>query len=249
MRAMKKTAILACLPLVLLLGACKKREPARPRSGSPAVALPPVPPPPAPPPGLGSPEVTELLTEDKLKRFLTYQKEAVAATLDATAPGTAALQKSGTEPRPPGDGAARDERAAKLAAALEKSGLRQDEVATLGRLLVPYYARIAGMQETVKRSEAARRRLEEAKRTGQEPNPVDQALEKTLDHQSRRVEAVRAEFASRYGEERVALLRKHEADFLPTHLRMMSAAMGGMDMPRPPLPPSGSGGAASRPND
>ena len=246
MRAMKKTAILACLPVVLFLGVCRKQEPAQTKSGSPAVALPPVPPPPAPPPGLGSPEVTELLTEDKLKRFLTYQKEAVAATLDATAPGTAALQKSGTEPKPPGDGAAKDERAAKLAAVLKTSGLSQDEVAKLSRLLVPYYARIAGIQETMKRSEAARLRLEEAKRAGQEPNSVDQAVAKTLGDQSKRIEAVRAEFASRYGEARVALLQKHEADFLPVHLKMMSAAMGGMGMRRPPLPPPGSGPPPTR---
>jgi len=249
MRAMKKTAILACLPLVLFLGVCKKQEPAKPKSGSPALALPPVPPPPAPPPGPGSPEVKELLTEDKLKSFLTYQKEAMAATTDATAAGTAALQKSGTEVKPPGDGVAKDERAAKLAAALEKSGLRQDEVAKLGRLLVPYYARIAGMQEMMKRSEAARLRLEEAKRTGQEPNSVDKAMEKALGDQSKRIEAVRAEFASRYGEEGLALLQKHEADFLPIQLKMMSAAMGGMGMRRPPLPAPASGSGASRPND
>jgi hypothetical protein len=215
MRAMTKTAIVGCLPLVVLLGGCKKREPAPPSTaGRPALSQPPIPPPPPPPPGVGSAEVEELLTEDKLKRFLTYQQAMAAATPEATALGAAAGP-----------------------AALAKSGLTPEEVPKLSRLLMPYYARVAGIQNMMKRSEAARLRVEEAKRAGQEPSPVDLAIEKTLDEQGKRLDTLRKEFGTRYGEGRLALLAKHEADFLPIHLRMMSAALGGRGMHRPPTPP------------
>jgi hypothetical protein len=242
--------IVVCLPWLLFLGACKKREPASPPvPARPTRSQPPIPPPPPPPPGVDSPEVTELLTEDKLKRFLTYQKELVAPPPAEATPGTAAAQKTGTYSKKPAEAAVpRDDRAARVAAGLKKSGLSQDEAAKLSRLLVPYYARVATMQDAMKRSEAARLRLEEAKKAGKEPNPVDKAMEKALGDQSRRIEAVRTEFASRYGAERFALLQKHEADFLPIQLKMMNAAMGGMRMPGPPpVPPPASPGSGQPP--
>ncbi len=218
MPAMRQTALLGCLFLLFSVGACRKREAAQPPTPPSALARAPIPPPPPPSPGLSSDEVKQLLTEDKLGRLLTYEKEMAAATAAAS----------------------RDEPAAKVEAtsqaALAKSGLTQVEVTKLGRLVTPYYARIAGLQEAMRRLEAARLRVEEAKSAGREPSLADLAMEKALGDQSKRLETVRREFGTRYGEDRLALLEKHEADLLPVHLQVMSATQGGMAMHRPPLP-------------
>jgi hypothetical protein len=243
MPAMAKNLIVACCSLLVLLGACKKSEPVKATSpGGTPMDRRPTPPIPPPPSSLApsAAEAKLLLTEDKVSRFITYQKEMVAATADATGLGLAAYQKGGADQKKFENAMAHDDRATKVAAAgkaaLEKSGLAQDEMTRLSRVLMPYYARIAALQDSGKKSEEVQAKIDEAKRQGKEPSPVDTAMAKVFSDQKARVDSIRKEFSTKYGEDGLALVQKHEADYLPIHAKMMSAAMGAM-MHKPPLPP------------
>jgi hypothetical protein len=237
MRAMVKTSFVACLSLFVLLGACKKDAPASPTAPvSPTAArrapIPPLPAPPARVVGPAPAELTALLTEDKLAHFAAYQKEMLAATADATGLGLAAYQKSGTDSKKFQNAVAADDRAAKVAAvsqaALEKCGLTQDEVSKLNHAVTPYYARLYAMQDALKKAGEVHARIEEAKAKGKEPSPVDTAMDKVYGEQSNRIETMRKDFAAKYGEDGLAVVKKHEPEFMVINEKMMAAAMGGM---------------------
>jgi len=228
---MAKTYLVALLSGLALSGACKNDTPkANPGASRPV----------PPPPVIAGPPVAEakaLLIEDKLRRFATYQAAMVAATADATDLDRAD-QRGDAQKR---DGAvAADQRAARLAAlnqaALAKSGLSQDDATKLSRLVTPYYGRMFALQDRLKRSAEIHGRVEEANANGKQPNPADVAMDRMHRDLSARLEAVRKDFGERYGEEALALVRKHEPDFLPIHEKMVGPAVRGMPLASPRLP-------------
>jgi hypothetical protein len=173
-----------------------------------------------------------LLTEDKLSRFATYQKEMLPATGDAVGAGVAAYQKGGTDQKKFQGAMANDDRTARVAAtaeaALKKSGLTQDEVSKLSRVVSAYYARTYALQDAVKKGGEVRAKIEAAKAKGKEPGPVDVAMDKAYGEQLTRIESVRNNFAARYGQDALALVKKHEPEFFTINEKMVGAAMGGM---------------------
>jgi hypothetical protein len=173
-----------------------------------------------------------LLTEDKLSRFATYQKEMLSVMGDASGMGMAAFQKGGTDPKKFQGAMAADERTAKVAAAgqaaLEKSGLTREEAAKLGRIVMPYYMRNYAMQDGVKKAEEVRARIAEAKAHGREPSPVDTAMDKMYGEQLIRIEAARNDLAAQYGEDALVLIKKHGPEFLVISEKIMGAGMKGM---------------------
>jgi len=234
---MVKTSFVACMSLFVFLGACKQDAPASPTAPvSPTAARrAPIPPPPMLPARAVGPapaELTALLTEDKVAHFATYQKEMLAATADATGLGLAAYQKGGTDSKKFQNAVAADDRAAKVAAvskaALEKSGLTQDEVSKLSRAATPYYARLYDMQDALKKAGEVHARIEVAKAKGKEPSPVDTAMDKVYGEQSNRIETMRKDFAAKYGENALAVMKKHEPEFMAINEKMMANAMGAM---------------------
>ncbi len=241
MRAMLRTLPVAFLSLLVLLGACKKREPANPPTAA-ADVKPKRPIPPPPPPPLSAEEAKQLLSEENVKRFMTYHREMVATRIAAGNPG--ATEAATTAPAAPPASAGKGETAkpaSRPLAALEKSGLTPAEAAKLGRLLMPYYARIAGMKIMMERSQQARGMSGEGAPRGAsgstDPAP---AARPAFDHAAR-VEAIRKDFADRYGADALLLLQKHEPEFLTIQEQMTSAGMGPGGPRRGPLGPAGPG--------
>jgi hypothetical protein len=184
------------------------------------------------PPAVDVADAKVLLTDDKLSRFATYQKAMLPFMGDATGMGMSAFQKGGTDQKKFQGAMAADERAAKVAAAgkaaLEKSGLTQEEVSKLSRLVMSYYARNYAMQDAVKKAEEVRAKIADAKSHGKEPSPVDTAMEKMYGTQLTRLESGREDFAAQYGKDALALVKKHEPEFLVINEKIMGAAMNGM---------------------
>jgi hypothetical protein len=219
--------------LLTSLSACKKNEPAQPPIAPPVAPRPPVPPPPpAPAAAPSADEMKALLTDDKLARFATYQREMLPGVGDAVGAGFAAYQKAGADVKKLQGEMAGDGRTAKVAAtaeaALAKSGLGQDEVNKLSRVVTAYYARTYAMQDAVKKAAEVRAKLEAAKATGKTPSPVDIALDKVYSDQLGRLEAARQEFGEHYGEDALAAVKKHEPEFHAINEKMMGAALGGL---------------------
>jgi hypothetical protein len=233
---MQKRLIVACLSLAAVLGACKKAEPVKPAT----VPAPPAPKarPAAPTPSPAAAAVVNtgdakvLLTEDKISRYATYQKEMLPIMGDAAGLGMAAYQKGGTDAKKFQGAMAADDRTAKIAAAsqaaLTKSGLSQDEVSKIGRIVTSYYARTYVMQDAVKKADETRANIAAAKAQGKQPSLVDTAMDKMYSEQLTRFEAARKEFATQYGEDALALVKKHEPEFFAINEKIMGATMKGL---------------------
>lgn len=225
---MLKTSLVLLLSLCALVGACKKKQTA-PRVTATPAAQPPIPPPPAAGPSLADAKL--LLTDDKLTRFARFQSEMLAATAEATAMAVAAQQRPAGDPKKAGQAMGNDNRAEKVAAAnkaaLAKSGLTQDEANKLSRIVTPYYGRLFAMQSGLSRTVEMRAKAAEA--AGREAS--DKAMDKLRAEQAARMDAIRKDFGERYGEDGLALVQKHEADFFPIHEQMLGAALRGMRRP------------------
>ena len=173
-----------------------------------------------------------LLTEDKLSRFAVYQREMLSVTSDTMGVGMQAFAKGGTDQKKVQGAMAADGRTAKIAdtskAALEKSGLTQDEMMNLQRLATRYFAHVYALSEAATKVEGYRKKIDEAKASGKQPGVVDVAMEKAYSGQAAQLEVVRKEFAMQYGPEALALMQKHEPEFFTINEKMMGAAMGAM---------------------
>jgi hypothetical protein len=222
-----KTSFVALLFLWALLGACKKNDSAK-ASDSPGS---PMDRGPAPPilAGRAPAESRGLLTEDKINRFATYQRELVGATADATAMGAAAQRGAGNDPKKVEQGMAGDEHAPKVNAvnrmALEKSGLTEEEASKLGLILTPYYGRLFAMKYGLSRASQAQAGSDETKAAGKDPSATERAMEKMHSNQTARMELIRKDFAEHYGQEALTLVQKHEPDFFPIHDKTLSVAL------------------------
>jgi hypothetical protein len=176
--------------------------------------------------------VKPLLTDDKLSRFAVYQREMLAVTSETMGVGMQAFAKGGTDQKKFQGAMAADNRTTKIAdaskAALEKSGLTQDEMAKLMRVATRYYAHVYALQQAAGRVEGFRKKIDEAKTSGKQPSVVDVAMEKAYSGQAAQLEMVRKEFATQYGPEALALMQKHEPEFFAINEKMMGAAMGAM---------------------
>jgi len=169
-----------------------------------------------------------LLTEDKLSRFATYQKEVLTATSEAVGKGMTAHQQSGTDPEKLPGAMTDNDPAAKVAAAsktaLDRGGLTQEEVFKLNQVVTSYYARGYAARDAGKKAEEVRARIAEAKAKGKPPNPVDAALDKVYSDQLARFEDVRTEFAATYGDDAMAVVKEHEPDFFAINEKIIGAA-------------------------
>ena len=233
---MKHRSKTACFFLLLCFVGCKKGEGPKPAAvpASPASSAGHVPPFVAKLTAAAA-EVDAakaLLTEDKLSRFATYQKEMLSVTGDAVGIGMQAYAKAGTDQKKFQGAMAADDRGAKIEsatkAALAKSGLTQDEMLKLSRVATRYYAHAYALQDAADKVGELRKKIAEAKAKGKEPSPVDTAMEKAYAGQADRLEAMRKEFAARYGAQALALMQKHEPEFFAINKKMMDSAMGAM---------------------
>jgi hypothetical protein len=221
--------------IVLGLLACNKEpaKPVAPPAAAPAAAAP-VPTavaPAAAPAKAGGAGV--VLTEDKITRFLTYQKEISAVTAEAVAVGVGAYQKAGTDQKKFEKAMGQDDRIAKIAAAskaaLEKSGLTQEDVTKLTQMLTPYYARVYAMQMMLGGMAGGKAKAEGKKAgDGKSPTGLEAALDKMHEGQSAQLEKTRKDFAEQYGQPALEVAQKHEPEFMVLNEKMMNAAMGGM---------------------
>ena len=225
---MRSHAMMLCLFLVPAFLGCKKAESPKASPPPPAAKAPPPRPAVATPTRPGGPSAADmksLLTEDKITRFATYQKEVSAVTTEAVGIGLSAYQKVGTDQKKMEKAVAGDDRTAKIAAAsqaaLRKSGLSQDEATKLSQVLLTYYSRLYAMERMFAGSGGA-------KATGNKPGPIEEAMAKVQKDEAVNAEAVRKEFGERYGEDALALVKKHEPEFFAITEKMMSAAMGAM---------------------
>ena len=233
---MKTRSTTAFLFVLLCFAGCKKGEAPKPAA---------VPPSPAssarrPPDFVAKLEAAQadvdaaraLLTEDKLSRFATYQKEMLSVTGDAMGVGMQAYAKAGTDQKKFQGAMAADDRSSKIEAAtkaaLAKSGLTQEEMMKLTRVATSYYAHAYAMQDAVSKVDELRKKIEEAKAKGKQPSPVDTAMEKAYSGQAARLEKVREDFAGRYGQPALAVIRKHEPEFFAMNKKMMDSALGAM---------------------
>jgi hypothetical protein len=233
---MKHRIATACVFLLLCFAGCKKGEGPKPAA---------VPPSPASSAGRAPAFVAKLtaaqaeedaakalLTEDKLSRFATYQREMLSVTSDAMGVGMQAYAKGGTDQKKFEGAVAADDRSSKIEAAtkaaLEKSGLTQDEMMKLSHVATRYYAQAYAMQDAVGKVEELRKKIDEAKAKGKQPSPVDTAMEKAYSAQAARLEKIREDFGARYGKQALALIRKHEPEFFAINKKMMDSAMGAM---------------------
>lgn len=144
----------------------------------------------------------DLLSEDKLARFATYRKEMLPVAGGAVGAGS-------------------------RQAALEKSGLSQDEVYKLNRVVTPYYARTYAVRDAVQRAAEVRAKIERAKAEGDTPSPIDIAMDRLYGGQLARLEVLRKDFATDYGEDALTVVQKHESDFHAIHERILGAATAG----------------------
>jgi hypothetical protein len=181
---------------------------------------------------LSADEAKTLLTDDKLARFVTYQKEMLSVTGDTVGVGMQALAKGGTDQKKFQGAMAADDRSAKIAAtnqaALDKSGLTQDEATKLSRVATGYYAHAYAVRQAAKKVDDLRKKIDEAKLSGKQPSVVDMAMEKAYSAQAGQLEMLHKEFAAQYGPDALALMQKHEPEFFAINEKMMGAAMGAM---------------------
>ena len=233
---MKNRSTTAWVFLLLCFAGCKKGEGPKPAA---------MPPSPASSAGRGPAFVAKLaaaqadadaakalLTEDKLSRFVTYQKEMLSVTGDAVGVGMQAYAKGGTDQKKFQGAMAADDRSGKIVsatkAALEKSGLSQDEMMKLSHVATRYYAQAYAMQDAASKVDELRKKIDEAKAKGKQPSVVDTAMEKAYSAQADRLETLRNEFATQYGPQALALIRKHEPEFFAINKKMMDSAIGAM---------------------
>jgi len=233
---MKSLSRTACAFLLLCFAGCKKGEDRKviavpPSSVAPAARTPGATMRPTAP-VVDVEAAKALLTEDKLSRFATYQKEMLSVTSDAVGVGMQAYAKGGTDQKKFQGAMAADDRTNKVAAksqdALAKSGLTQDEMIKLTHVVTRYYGRAYVLQDAANKLADLRKKIDEAKAKGKEPSVVDTAMEKAYSGQAAQLEATRKEFAAQYGEPALALMQKHEPEFFAINQKMMGAAMGAM---------------------
>jgi hypothetical protein len=214
--------LLLCSSLI----ACKKNEAPVSPAAPPKVAAA------APASPATDTSAQALLTEDKLSRFLIYQKEMLAVALDSMNVGLQAFAKAGTDQKKLQGEMAGDKRSAHIAevskAALEKSGLTQSEIPALTQLTSPYYAKAYALQGAVKKLAEIRKNIEEAKAKGKTPDMMDTTMEPVYAKQADGLESMRTEFKTKHGADALALFQKHEPDFFAINEKMMAAAMGAM---------------------
>jgi hypothetical protein len=213
-----------CAIIVLFcasLGACTcdERPPGRSASaGSPKLVPQPIaPPPPHHPLGPSPEEMRGLLDDDTLNRFLAYEQALVAAMRPSPPPVAAPIRKEPAKGKkvpaikPAADVGSRY--AAAEQAAMEKNGFSRDQVSKLGRVVSTYYTRAYYLVAAIKRAKEMSARVEAAKAQGREPTPLESAMVKGLADQTERLAHLRQEYATRYGEETLALFARHEADY------------------------------------
>lgn len=150
-----------------------------------------------------------LLTDAKLRAFLTYKRETAGSAGDAM---KLFLGAAGKAPRGKAPDAASFN--ARNEAALKKSGLTQDEVAAFTALLAEYYGKrslLAGAQTALAKSKASGR-----------PGFADAVHRDTV----KKAEQARAEFGARYGAAALAAVDKHEAEYHALTDLMMKSVLG-----------------------
>jgi hypothetical protein len=234
---MKTRSRTACLFFLACFVGCKKGEEPKPVAGlaPPASPMARTPSPESHRPALAAlsaDEAKTLLTDDKLSRFATYQKEMLSVSGDTVGVGMQALAKAGTDQKKFQGAMAADDRSAKIAAtnqaALEKSGLTQEDMTKLTHVATGYYARAYVFREAASKVDELHKKIEEAKASGKQPSVVDTAMEKAYSGQAAQLERLHQEFAAQYGPQALALMRKHEPEFFAINEKMMGAAMGAM---------------------
>jgi hypothetical protein len=235
---MKSRSKTACFFVLFCFAGCKKGDEPKPAAvpSPPAapVARPPNPEPHRRPPvaALSPEDAKTLLTDDKLSRFATYQKEMLSVTGDTVGVGLQAYAKGGTDQKKFQGAMAADDRSAKIAAAnqaaLEKSGLTQEEMTKLTHVATRYYAHAYAFREAANKVDELHKKIEDAKASGKQPSVVDVAMEKAYTAQAAQLETVHKEFAAQYGAQTLALMQKHEPEFFAINEKMMGAAIGAM---------------------
>ena len=83
-------------------------------------------------------------------------------------------------------------------------------------MLTPYYAKAYAMTEMFKKDDSK----------GAKPGPIEEAMAKVREEQKGKVEAMRKEFAEKYGADALTIVRKHEPEFFVLNEKIMGAAMG-----------------------
>jgi hypothetical protein len=225
---MRNRSIFVCLFIVASSPACKRNEPDTPAAPAPrpmgrqsAPQRPSLGMMPMRPPLPKPEEVKGLLTEDKVTRFLTYQKEKLSLGSEAMGPGK--TEKDGPDHNRLEK--TKEDRYAKLAAAakaaLAKSGLTEDEMRKLTQVLSPYYATAYAMRSLPEKPDTAN--AEPPK-----PGSMEAAMLKGREMRKARLESARKELADRYGADVLELVQKHEPEFMEINKKMMGAAVGVM---------------------
>ena len=212
----RRLSLIACLLAASILS-CKKAEPPKPAAPAQPMARPTAPlAPAAAPPRPAMPDekaAKALLTEDKIARYLVYQNEMLPTTREAMNMGMRAFGKAGTDQKKLVKEATADKGYAKIAeagrAALAKAGLTESEMTTLARALSPYIASALTAELFARKPKD-----QTGKATEAPPNP--------------RLAAARKEFADKYGAEALAVVQKHEAEFIDINRKIMGQAMGAM---------------------
>ena len=193
----------------------KSPAPTAPPPAARPAAPAPVPParPAVAPPVTG--DVTALLTEEKIKGYVTYQREIAGMAGDAFSVGMNAYAKGKGDQKKFEKEMAKDERTKKLAEvgenALKKSGLTQAEISALTPVL---------SKDDVTRMMAAdsAKALEQAKQKGK-PGILGDMHKKQVEEG----EQARTAFGAKYGKAALAAADKYEKDYIETTSAMMKA--------------------------
>lgn len=205
--------LVAVTAAAFLLTACTKEEtkPAEAAKKENTVKVAEAVPPPPPPAAAADPKA--LMTEEKLRGYVEYQKAitGVAGEMMGALAGAAA--------KAPGDEKAvekamdRKDFAKAAEDALKKGGLSQQDVGVLGSILSEYYTtRMFALD--------AQKSLDEAKAKGKKPLAAG-----VLQGQVDQGEAARKAFGEKYGADALAAADKVEPDFIASQKALLDAAL------------------------
>jgi hypothetical protein len=209
------------IPFILLtlsLSACKKSSEQPPQPASATSAAPAPVSPPAHPQTSVPATVNEaaLLTDEKVKGMVTYTKILSGGADGLMHAAVGAHARAGGDPRKAAGEMLKSEGMNKLAdvgsRALAQSGLTQQELSMLMKVLAPYFTRR-------KMAADASKALAEIKAKGK-----PSVMENFYKQQVEKGEKVRQEFAGTYGKDALAIVDRHEQDYFAAQAAMLKAA-------------------------
>jgi hypothetical protein len=249
---------------LLSFAACQKSAPQRPSGPLPQVpasartpfkGLPPgASPVPGMPGGPGAPDpidplasaAAKGLSDQKVAAYIGYLKDLSGKDGPAVGAAANALMKTGGDKQQLAkisqDDPAMKALKAANEAALAKSGLTQDDVTGLNRLMRAYNrGGDLGAKMLQGRLDELRKRLADQAAQGQQPNPTDLSMEKSLlDNlgkiQARGVEA-RKTFIANYGQPAADVLDRHSGEYQAAALASAQRMLGKPFTP-PGVPPA-----------